>query len=129
MRTRAVEWIFICMLSGCAHQTAEGRAISVVSADVMQALEESAHLVYDVPVALLTRLNACKCDEKLMYEVQIAGHWRHVMVRGDEAALNRLSQAARSVPQGTPFEFLYVISDDIYMGQQGQKFYSVDVSL
>lgn len=118
----------VCSVSGCARQTPQARSVGIVSVQVERALAESVRIVYDNPVELLTRMNPCACDAELVYEVQLYGVWRHVMIRGTKEQLERVRMMGASAGDGVAFEVAYLISDLLYVGQQGQKFYTLVVA-
>jgi hypothetical protein len=121
--------IFMCFgvfcVSGCGHQSMQAKSVAAASEYVERSLEESIRVVYDNPVVFLTRENPSECEPELTYEVEVYGEWRHVMIVGDAMQLEALKKKATEVSFGMPFEVLYLISQEVFVGQCGQKYYTL----
>lgn len=126
-----LEMLGVCCLilcvSGCVHQSMQAKSVAAASEYVERALLESVRMVYDNPLVFLTRENPSVCESELNYEVQVYGEWRHVKIVGDALQLGALKKKASEVSSGMSFEGSYLILDDIFVGQCGQKYYTLQI--
>lgn len=116
------------LVCGCAHQSPQAKSVARASDYVEFALEESVRFVHNNPMVFLTRENPSTCEPELKYELEVYGEWRHVMIVGESSQWEAFKKKAMEVPSGMPFEGLYLISQEIFVGQCGQKYYMFQIA-
>lgn len=115
------------ILSSCASGNATFEAVTAAS-QRLQSSFQSANAAYDEsPMTLRMRYAPLECDEKLVYEAQIYGAWRHVDVVGDADALDAFEKRLHLEKMGKSLEVPCTFTDELYASPCGQQFYSIQI--